>query len=88
MAGIYAENINKIIQEKQSSSSVQIQVLQGKIREINKNVNNLLDAIQAGCDLSVVKPRLNDLSGQKESLQNQLEKLEAQAQQELVNPED
>jgi site-specific DNA recombinase len=87
LAEIYAEKINKIIQEKQSSFDVQSQALQGKIKEINKGVDKLLDAIQAGCAPSVVKPRLNNLSEQKENLQKQLNKLKVQAQQELANPD-
>ena len=45
-----------------------------------------MNAIQEGCEAKLVKPRLDELTEQKESPQNQLDKLKMQAIRGLITP--
>ena len=87
LAKEYTDKVNALIKEKRGDLDTQVKVLEKEVKEKDKQVNNLLDAIQNGCEVSIIKPRLNELSEQKENLRAQLDRLALQAKRSLVKPE-
>ena len=82
LAEQYTESLNALI-EKQCSEK--IPVIEEKMQEIDSQISNLLDLIQDGYDLSIVKPRLNELALQKAKLESEIKALSAKAPRKKVS---
>ncbi len=87
LAELYTERINSLIEERLKSFNSDKLIIENKIKETEKQIDHLLDAIQAGCDIDVVKPRLNILSHEKESLEAQLGSMELKVYRKKVSVE-
>jgi hypothetical protein len=87
LAELYTERINSMIEERSKRFYNDKMDVENKIKEVEKQIDNLLDAIQAGCDIDVVKPRLNILSHKKEGLKAQLASIQEKSHIKKVSVE-
>ena len=80
----YAEKMNSFVKNNRSSIYNQIKDLKKQKQDNDSKIENLLSAVEQGCDMNIIKPRINELSEKRKNLQFRAEALERQASRSLI----
>ncbi|MEN6348271.1 MAG: recombinase family protein [Syntrophomonas sp.] len=81
------ERLNAINQDKQSETREQIIFLKARIKDLDRKINNLIDAIEAGSFSPTINEKLNENETQKNSLMLELTKMEIKEKSAVISSE-